>query len=83
MGYTRRTHTLAHCCPGNRSQGGGMMGAHMLSSHNGSRFKGTMSAGGRGREIDVQTLMLESGTKHEMKHSMELNHPNDSFVAVT
>lgn len=59
---TAHTHTFTHTPQeaGVRvNSAAGMMGAHMLSSHDENRVKGTISPGGRGREIKVHSLMLE------------------------
>lgn len=52
------------------SNAGGVVGAHMLSSKDGNRVKGTVSPGGREREIKVHSLMLD--VHCEIKHLIGL-----------
>lgn len=59
-----KKHTQSVTLPRRQDNGvnnaGGVVGAHMLSSKDGNRVKGTVSPGGREREIKVHSLMLDT-----------------------
>lgn len=60
-----QTHTITHTQQevGVRvNNAGGMMGAHMLSSQDENKVKGTISPRGREKEIKVYSLMLDEQT---------------------
>lgn len=59
-------HTQSLTLPRRQDNAGGVVGAHMLPSKDGNRVEGTVSPGGREREIKVHSLMLD--VHCEIKH---------------